>query len=146
MLKIELFRITRYGCEILHIVHFSIPFFQHCCKGTRTSRIKTPASSTFDTICSSMTLLTAKKYVVTPMKLCRIGFDLFKDSDLEDLRNLIPLDNESSSSDDEVLDDKDKSSMDVLGPCSGDKHKFASRKQKRKKKNQAANCPSLLTV
>ncbi|CAA3013450.1 Hypothetical predicted protein, partial [Olea europaea subsp. europaea] len=76
----------------------------------------------------------SKKYVVTPMKLCRIGFDLFKDSDLEYLRNLIPLDNESSSSNDEVLDDKDKSSMDILGPCSGDKHKFASRKQKRKEK------------
>lgn len=43
-----------------------------------------------------------KKYVVTPIKLCRTGFAMFEDGVYEDMHDFAPVKEENSGSSDEA--------------------------------------------
>ncbi|XP_022851998.1 uncharacterized protein LOC111373662 [Olea europaea var. sylvestris] len=79
-----------------------------------------------------------EKYAVTPTKLCRTGFGLFEDSALEDTRDAIPVDEESSGSSDEAEQMVGGSRFNVSDTTSGGKRKSSDATRRGKKKKSSA--------
>lgn len=71
------------------------------------------------------------KCAFTPTKLCRTRFGLFKDSVLEDHRDAISIDGETSGSDDKVDETNDSSGVNVSNTTSSSERKSSSGKKKK---------------